>query len=370
MEDTTTLQLVWFILISVLWIGYFILEGFDFGVGMLMKLIGGNKEEKRAILHTIGPIWDGNEVWLIVAGGATFAAFPEWYATLFSGFYIALFGILIALIVRNVGFEMWGKRDTDAWRNGWEWCIALGSLLPALLWGVAWANIIGGTPIEEVSSGNLNSLEFVGNFFDLLSLYALLGGLASLAIFFAHGALFLELRTEGEVREKARGVAVKATPVAAVLAAIFMAWTLIRQDSLEILALVSAVIAVGAFVFAIFNAKENPARAFAGTAAGIAFYFIAQFVDLFPNAMVSSIDSAFDMTLNVASSTNYTLTVMTVVAVLLLPVVLLYQAWTYWVFRHRLSADGFGEVKSPIDLLDKNKREVSSGPDTDQGTGG
>ena len=138
----------------------------------------------------------------------------------------------------------------------------------------------------------------------------------------------------------------------------------------EIVELVSAVIAVGAFVFAIFNAKENPARAFAGTAAGIAFYFIAQFVDLFPNAMVSSIDSAFDMTLNVASSTNYTLTVMTVVAVLLLPVVLLYQAWTYWVFRHRLSADGFGEVKSPIDLLDKNKREVSSGPDTDQGTGG
>ncbi|MBN8867737.1 MAG: cytochrome d ubiquinol oxidase subunit II [Solirubrobacterales bacterium] len=361
MEDTTTLQFVWFLLISILWIGYLILEGFDFGVGMLMKLIGGNKEEKRAILHTIGPVWDGNEVWLIVAGGATFAAFPEWYATLFSGFYIALFGILVALIVRNVGFEMWGKRDTDAWRNGWEWCIALGSLVPALLWGVAWANIIGGTPIEPVTTNGRESLEYVGNFFDLLSIYALVGGLASLAIFFAHGALFLELRTEGTVREKAQAVAVKATPVAAALGAVFMVWTLLRQDSLEVLSLIAAVVAIGAFAFAAIRAKARPGSAFAGTALGIAFYFIAQFIDLFPNAMTSSISSAYDMSLNLASSTNYTLTVMTVVAGLLVPVVLIYQAWTYWVFRHRLSAEGFGDVKSPIDLLDKNRKETADG---------
>lgn len=370
MEDTTTLQFVWFLLISILWVGYLILEGFDFGVGILFKLIGSDKAEKRAILHSIGPFWDGNEVWLLVAGGATFAAFPEWYATLFSGFYLALFVILVALIVRNVGFEMWGKRDSDAWRTGWEWCIGLGSLVPALLWGVAWANIIGGVPIEPVTTNGVDSLEYVGNFFDLLSVYTLLGGVASLAIFFAHGALFLELRTEGDLREKARSIAVKATPIAAGLAAIFMAWTLIRQDSLEILSLICAVVAVAAFVFAALNADRQPIRAFSATAAGIAFYFIAQFVDLFPNAMVSSIDSAYDMTLNMASSTNYTLTVMTVVAALLVPVVLIYQGWTYWVFRHRLSAEGFGDVKSPIDLLEKKKEAAGGSGSEDQGTGG
>jgi cytochrome d ubiquinol oxidase subunit II len=362
MEDTTTLQFVWFLLISILWIGYLILEGFDFGVGMLMKLIGGNRDEKRTILHTIGPVWDGNEVWLIVAGGATFAAFPEWYATLFSGFYFALFAILVALIVRNVGFEMWGKRDSESWRTGWEWCIALGSLVPALLWGAAWANIIGGTPIDADG-------EYVGNFFDLLSIYALLGGLASLVIFFAHGALFLELKTEGKIREKARATAARATPLAAALAAAFLVWTLIRQDSLEVLSAISALIAVAGFAFAALRARARPGSAFAGTAIGIAFYFIAQFIDLFPNAMVSSISAANDITLNFASSTNYTLTVMTVVAALLVPVVLLYQAWTYWVFRHRLSAEGFGEVKSPLDLLDK-KKEATGGAGSSQGTGG
>ncbi|MCB0857932.1 MAG: cytochrome d ubiquinol oxidase subunit II [Solirubrobacterales bacterium] len=369
MEDTTTLQFIWFVLISVLWIGYLILEGFDFGVGILFKLIGGDKEERRAILHTIGPVWDGNEVWLLVAGGATFAAFPEWYATLFSGFYLALFVILLALIVRNVGFEMWGKRDSDAWRTGWEWCIALGSLLPALLWGVAWANIISGIPMEPVATNGRESLEYVGNFFDLLSVYTLLGGVASLAIFFAHGALFLEMRTEGELREKAKAVAVKATPVAALLGAVFMAWTLIRQDSLEILSLISAVVAVGGFIVAAVSAKSNPVRAFIGTAAGIAFYFIAQFIDLFPNALVSSISPDFNMSLNMASSTDYTLTVMTVVAVLLVPVVLAYQAWTYWVFRHRVSAEGFGDVKSPLDLLDQ-KKEAAGGSGSNPGAGG
>jgi cytochrome d ubiquinol oxidase subunit II len=369
MEDTTTLQFVWFLLISILWIGYLILEGFDFGVGMLMKLIGGTRDEKRAILHSIGPVWDGNEVWLLVAGGATFAAFPEWYATLFSGFYMALFVLLVALIVRNVGFEMWGKRDSNAWRTGWEWCIVVGSLLPAVLWGVAWANIIGGVPIEPVTTNGRESIEYVGNFFDLLSVYTLLGGVASLAIFFAHGALFLEMRTEGDIREKARGVAVKATPVAALLGAVFMAWTLLRQDSIEILSLISALVAVSAFVFAAINAKSQPMRAFIGTAAGIAFYFIAQFIDLFPNAMVSSISPDFNMSLNMASSTDYTLTVMTVVAVLLVPVVLAYQAWTYWVFRHRISAEGFGDVKSPLDLLDQ-KKEAAGGSGANPGAGG
>lgn len=351
MEDTTTLQLVWFILISILWIGYFILEGFDFGVGILFKTLGRDKNEKRTILHSIGPLWDGNEVWLIVAGGATFAAFPEWYATLFSGFYIALFAILVALIIRNVGFEMWGKRTSEKWQSRWEWGIAFGSLVPAVLWGVAWANIIGGTPID-------GDHEYIGNFFDLLSPYTLFAGLASLAIFFAHGALFLNLRTEGEIRKKAKEIAARSMPVALVLAAGFLIWTLAREDSLEVVPVITAAIALVAFSLATFWARSRPGRAFAATASGIAFYFITQFVSLFPHTMISSISSDFDMTLNASSSSEYTLTVMTVVAALLVPLVLLYQGWTYWVFRQRVSPSDFGEdVKTPLDLIDKRRSE-------------
>jgi len=362
MEEFTTLQVVWFVLISVLWIGYFILEGFDFGVGILMKFMGRNEAEKRTILHSIGPLWDGNEVWLIVAGGATFAAFPEWYATLFSGFYLALFAILVALIVRNVGFEFWGKGTTEKWRNRWEWGIALGSAVPALLWGVAWANIIGGTPIDA-------DAEFVGNFFDLLSPYTLLAGLASLAIFFAHGALFLELKTDGEVRDRAREVAAKAMPLAALLAAAFLIWTLARQDSLNLLTAATALIAVAGFLTACFYARTEPARAFAGTAVAIAFYFTTQFIDLFPNTMISSTDSAYDMTLNFSSSSHYTLVVMTVVAVLLVPLVLLYQGWTYWVFRRRLSAEDFGDIKTPLDLIDARQKEARGDAGSEPGAG-
>ena len=180
MRDYTTLQVIWFLLISVLWLGYFVLEGFDFGVGMLMRVVGRTEAERRAVLHSIGPLWDGNEVWLLVAGGATFAAFPQWYATLFSGFYLALFLILVALIVRNVAFEFWGKGDSEQWRTRWEWAIMAGSFLPALLWGVAWANIVHGVPIDARG-------EYTGTLFTLLNPYALLGGLATLALFLAHG---------------------------------------------------------------------------------------------------------------------------------------------------------------------------------------
>ena len=184
MDAYTFLQVVWFVLISILWLGYFLLEGFDFGVGMLFRAVTRNDEERRAVLHTIGPVWDGNEVWLLVAGGATFAAFPQWYATLFSGFYLALFLILVGLIVRNVSFEFWGKSDSPSWRRRWEWAMILGSALPALLWGVAWANIVHGVPIDVHH-------EYTGTLFDLLHPYALLGGLATLGLFLAHGAIFL-----------------------------------------------------------------------------------------------------------------------------------------------------------------------------------
>ena len=161
MDEYTTLQVIWFLLIAILWIGYFVLEGFDFGVGMLMRVLGRTEGERRAVLHSIGPVWDGNEVWLLVAGGATFAAFPQWYATLFSGFYLALFLILVALIVRGVVFEFWGKGDSAHWQTRWEWALIVGSLLPALLWGVGWANIVGGVPIDA-------DAEYTGTLFTLL----------------------------------------------------------------------------------------------------------------------------------------------------------------------------------------------------------
>ena len=354
MEDFTTLQVVWFVLISVLWIGYFVLEGFDFGVGMLFKILGRDENEKRAILHSIGPVWDGNEVWLITAGGAMFAAFPEWYATLFSGFYLALFVIVLALIVRNVGFEFWNKRDGASWRSRWEWGIAIGSFLPALLWGVAWANIVHGVPIDA-------DAEFTGNFFSLLNPYALLGGLATLSIFFAHGALFLSLRSTGDIEARARKLAGKAMPAATVITGAFMVWTVASQDPVVLVSLVGAVVSVLGLVAASLWAKSSPGRAFAGTCVAIVFFFTALFADLFPMTMISSTDPAFDMTLNFSASSHYTLVVMTVVAALFVPLVVAYQAWTYWVFRHRLSADDFGDVRTPLDLLDASKREGESG---------
>jgi cytochrome bd ubiquinol oxidase subunit II len=344
MDEYTTLQVVWFLLISILWIGYFVLEGFDFGVGMLMRVVGRTHAERRAVMNSIGPVWDGNEVWLLVAGGATFAAFPQWYATLFSGFYLALFLILVALIVRNVSFEFWGKGDSDAWRTRWEWTMAVGSVLPALLWGVAWANIVHGVPIDRHG-------EFTGTLFTLLKPYALLGGLATLTLFLTHGAIFLSLRTTGAIEERARAIAVRVAPVAAACVIGFLVWTLAAQDGVEA---VSAVLAVGAVALVLAAAAlvaSAPARAFAATCGAIALFFCALFADLFPHAMVSSTNATFSLTLNEAASSSYTLTVMTVVAVLLVPVVLLYQGWTYWVFRKRISAEDFGEVRTPIDLL-------------------
>ncbi len=347
MDAYSGLQVVWFVLISILWLGYFLLEGFDFGVGMLIRAVGGTREERRAVLHTIGPIWDGNEVWLLVAGGATFAAFPQWYATLFSGFYLALFLILAALIVRNVAFEFWGKGDTQRWRDRWEWAMIGGSFLAALLWGVGWANIVHGVPIDARH-------EYTGTLFDLLKPYALLGGLATLTLFLTHGAIFLELKTEGAMRERAAAIAARVAPVAAVVGIGFLVWTVAsHRGGVDVPSAILAGIAALALVAAAILAGRDPVRAFAATAAAIGFFFVSLFVDLFPHAMISSTDSAFDMTLAQSASSHYTLVVMTVVAVLLVPVVLAYQAWTYWVFRHRVSAEDFGDVKSPLDLLTK-----------------
>ncbi len=335
MELTT----VWFALIAILWVGYLVLEGFDFGVGILLPLLGRDEAERRAILRTIGPVWDGNEVWVLVAGGATFAAFPEWYATLFSGFYLALFLILLALIVRGVAIEYRNKRPDPAWRARWDWAICMGSLLPAILWGVAFGNIVRGVPLDAHH-------QYVGDFFTLLNPYALLGGLTTLALFVTHGAVFLGLKMTGSVRTRANRLGGQAGLVTALLAVAFLGWTqLVRGDTGSLV--VSALAAVSLVGALVANRLGREGWAFIGTAATIAFAVVALFTALFPDVLPSTIDAANSLTTTNASSTQYTLTIMTVVAVIFTPIVLVYQGWTYWVFRRRVTVDAVPTDPAP-----------------------
>ncbi len=327
MELTTA----WFWLIAILWIGYFVLEGFDFGVGALLFVLGRNEPERRAILRTIGPVWDGNEVWVLVAGGATFAAFPEWYASLFSGFYLALFLLLLALIVRGVAIEYRNKREDAAWRYRWDVAISVASAVPALLWGVAFGNIVQGVPLDARH-------EFTGNLLTLLNPYALLGGLTTLTLFLTHGALFLALKTDGAIRRRANAAASRLGIAAAVVAVAFLGWTQQMNGDPGSLA-VSALAALALVGGLVANRLGREAWAFAGTAATIVLAVAALFVALFPNVLPSTTDPAFSLTTTNAASTSYTLGIMTGVALVFTPLVLLYQGWTYWVFRRRVTAD-------------------------------
>jgi cytochrome d ubiquinol oxidase subunit II len=325
MELTT----IWFALIAVLWIGYFVLEGFDFGVGMLLPILGRNEPERRAILRTIGPVWDGNEVWVLVAGGATFAAFPEWYATLFSGFYLPLFLILVGLIVRGVGIEYRNKRGAVAWRRRWDVLIAISSFLPALLWGVAFANIVAGVPIDAHRN-------YTGNLITLLNPFGLLGGATTLLLFLTHGLVFLALKTEGDLRERANRLVTPVGLVTAVVAVAFLAWANVQTGTVfsSIVAVVAALSFVGALAA---NRVRREGWAFLGSAVTIGLAVVSLFLALFPDVMPSSTDPAFNLTVTNASSTPYTLTIMTVVAVVFTPIVLIYQGWTYWIFRKRVT---------------------------------
>ncbi|QWZ08856.1 cytochrome d ubiquinol oxidase subunit II [Nocardioides panacis] len=325
MELTT----VWFGLIAVLWIGYFCLEGFDFGVGMLLPVLARNDTERRVMINTVGPVWDGNEVWVLVAGGATFAAFPEWYATLFSGFYLPLLLILLALIVRNLGFEYRSKRDDDDWRRRWDVLLVVGSFVPALLWGVAFANIVRGVPIDA-------DKEFTGNLFTLLNPYALLGGVTTTLLFLTHGANFLSLKTDGEIRHRAGELSVRLGAAAAVAAVAFLAWTQALTGSVAsaVLFLVAAAALVAGLVAARLG-REG--WAFVATMLTIGLAVAGLFAALFPDVMPSSTNPAWSLTTTNASATDYTLTVMTWVAAVFTPLVLLYQGWTYWVFRQRIA---------------------------------
>jgi len=330
------LNTLWFILIGVLFTGFFFLEGFDYGVGILLPWLGKQDLERRIIANSIGPFWDGNEVWLITAGGASFAAFPHFYATLFSGFYLPLLLVLLALIVRGVAFEFRGKDSHPAWRSTWDWMIFVGSALPALLWGVAMANLLLGVPIDA-------SKTYVGGFFNLLNPWALVCGLTTLVGFTLHGALFLRLKTSGAVSERAEAAArmlwlpAIVLLVVALFAGYFVTGVFSRLGAVPILVPVLAGAAGLAAGWFLRRGRAGPA--FAMTGATIALSTAALFVGLFPRLMVSSLNPEWSLTITNASSSPYTLRTMTIVAVIFVPLVLLYQAWSYYVFRERVGRE-------------------------------
>jgi cytochrome d ubiquinol oxidase subunit II len=323
------LTTVWFVLIAVLWIGYFVLEGFDFGVGILLPVLGRNPDDRNAMLAAIGPVWDGNEVWLLVAGGATFAAFPEWYASLFSGFYLALLLILLALIVRGMALEYRNKSQEAYWQRRWDIAITVSSVVPALLWGVAFANIVHGVPLDSQHN-------FTGTLLTLLHPYGLLGGLVTLSLFTLHGAVFLALKTDGDIRHAAGRFATRAGAVAVVLAAGFLSWTQLSsgRGATDITAAAAAVFLIGALVA---NVRGREGWAFTATAVTILLAVVTLFGDLWPNVLPSSTNPAFSLNVHNAASSAYTLGVMSWVALFGTPLVLLYQGWTYWVFRKRIT---------------------------------
>lgn len=343
------LPTIWFALVAVLWIGYFVLDGFDLGAGALLPVIGKTDAERRVVINTLGPVWDGNEVWLLTAGGATFAAFPLWYATMFSGFYLALFVLLLALILRGVAFEYRGKKDSATWRRNFDTMIVVGSLLPGLLLGVAFGNVTGGSPIAPIDEqGNVlltagaaapeaGTLNYVGNFFDLLNPFSLVMGLMVLTVFLTHGAIFIALKTDGEIRARARSVATKIGGVAAVFAVVSLLWAQANSGRVAVtlpIVLVAAVLWLAALAM---NLRGREGWAFGFSAATIALAVAALFIGMYPNVMISSIDAMFNLTVEGASSQSYTLTVMTIVALVMTPIVLIYQGWTYWVFRKRIT---------------------------------
>jgi cytochrome d ubiquinol oxidase subunit II len=333
---TWNLPTLWFALIGVLWVGYFFLEGFDFGVGMLLPFLGRDDADRRALLGSILPVWDGNEVWLLVAGGATFAAFPEWYATLFSGFYWALFLILVALILRAVAFEFRSKSDSPEWRRWWDRAIFFGSAVPALLWGVAFADFVWGVPIDAHH-------EYVGGFLDLVGPYALVGGLTTLSLFALHGALFLTLKMRGALQARARRAARTLWWAAVATVLVFLTWAylnaLLRADR-GVVPDAVPLAALGALAAAGWLRGERwDLSAFLLNGTAIALVVTTIFLNLYPRVLISSLDPAWSLTITNASSSSYTLGVMTVVALIFTPIVLAYQAWTYWVFRHRVTRD-------------------------------
>lgn len=327
------LHIIWFVLIAVLYIGFFVLEGFDFGVGMLLPFLGKEDTERRAIINTIGPHWDGNEVWLITAGGATFAAFPQWYATLFSGFYLPLFLLLVGLILRGVAFEYRSKDENPKWRRFWDWCIFGGSLVPSLLLGVAFVNLVRGVPIDA-------SMQYAGGFFNLLNPYALLGGITAVLVFIVHGAIFLSLKLSDSLMEKARVTAQRMWVPALIALLVFLVGTYLSTDILDRLSIYTGIVPlIGVLAILLvryFSQRKMDGWAFGMTCITILFTLATIFMILYPRVMISSLNPDWSLTIYNASSSEYTLRVMSIVALIFVPIVLIYQGWSYWVFRKRI----------------------------------
>ncbi len=329
------LNLLWFILIVILYVGYFFLEGFDFGVGILLPFLGKSDTERRAVINTIGPHWDGNEVWLITAGGATFAAFPHWYATLFSGFYPAFFLLLFALILRGVALEFRSKDANLKWRALWDWATFTGSFVAALLLGVAFANLAKGVPVNA-------DMAYTGTLWTLLNPYGLLGGLSAIGAFALSGAIFLSLKTSGKLADRALTLARKLWPPVAVILLALLATTFIYTDltthAARFVVALPILSFVAVWVAGYFLVQRRPGWAFVFTGLTIALAVISCFAIMFPRVIISSTEAANSLDIYNAASGPYTLKVMTIVALIFVPVVLAYQGWTYWVFRKRVSS--------------------------------
>jgi cytochrome bd ubiquinol oxidase subunit II len=331
-----TLVSFWFIVLVVFWTGFLVLEGFDFGVGMLDGVVGRDEAGRRLAIRTIGPLWDGNEVWLIVAAAGTFAAFPGWYATMFSGFYLVFLLLLVALIARGVSFEFRDRRDSPRWRRAWAAATTGGSLLAPLLIGVALGNLLHGVPIGT-------DQEYAGSLADLLNPYSLFTGATVVLLCLLHGASFLALKTAGEVRERALRVGRWVAPVAAAAVLGFAVWNqLLAGDGVAPL-LVEAVAVVAVVAAAWLLGRGRDGRAFAATSVTMAAVVVSIFVNLYPRVMVSTLGPSADLTVDNTASSPYALKVMTVAAVALFPVVLAYPAWTSYTFRRRLSCHESGD---------------------------
>ncbi|MGO2747107.1 cytochrome d ubiquinol oxidase subunit II [Microbacterium sp.] len=329
------LAYLWFFIVGFLFIGYFVLDGFDFGVGISLPFLGKSETSRRQIINTIGPVWDLNETWVIVAGACLFAAFPEWYATLFSGFYLALLLILLALILRGVSFEYRHQRDSLKWKRGFDRMIFIGSALPALLWGVAFGNIVQGVPLDK-------DHEFVGSLLTLLNPYGLWVGLTTLLLFWIHGVYFIALKSDGEVADDAHRLAKRLALPTILVAAGTVVWTIMiaagREAPLLWVVILCGVIAALALISScVANLRKRDGIAFASGAVTIVFAVLMLWMALFPFVMPSSMDAAGSLTIDNASSTDYTLAIMSWAALIFLPLVLLYQGWTYWVFRKRVT---------------------------------
>ncbi len=375
-----TLSVLWFILIAVLWIGYLTLEGFGFGVGMIYKFVAKDERERRALLGTIGPHWDGNEVWLLTAGGATFAAFPEWYGTLFSGAYLVLFLILLALIVRVCAIEWRGKINSDTWRARWDWAHTISAWLPAILWGAAFANLVQGMQIEVVevasrkvvpvsealaaqSAGTLipgASHEITGGFWSLITPFTLLGGLVTCSLFLTHGALFAALKTAGDLSKRCSALALKLGVVSTVLTALWALWAQLAYSATPAswIGLVLAALFLVASLY--LNLRGRQGLAFATHFGAIAFAVVFIFLAITPDIMRSAINPAYSLTISQGASADVTLMIMTAAAVVFVPVVLVYTIWSYKVFAKRINAEKIDPNAGldPVKVRDSSAKPV------------